>query len=413
MKQRDRKDEIPEKKPQRKRKEKAEIFLLVIVLICGSIPAFSKAQVIRRQVAIRTYSLPPYNDGVVREINTGVNESDVEGEEQRRCGDFVYFLNNGKATITGYFGNGTVKEIEQLVIPQTVDGYPVIKIASYGFDCDRTMDLQGKEYLNTLKFKTLVIPEGIQNIGHDAFAGSRLSQIQFPESLKRLQGFSYCQNLQQVTLPKGLKTLFAFDCCENLQEIEIPGGVKGINCFAGCINLRKVTLHEGLKYIWDDAFSYCSNLERVEIPSSIKKVGAAAFVGTEKKKIIIRSMKTKYTRFDPGEDIIWCYPGSATEKRYSRSRTDGTIHYLKPGLSEKRPTLSIGEEKILVMYGARQHVTWKIGNKRIARIVKNYGEQKGTVLLKGKANGTTTLTAQVGKKKYTCKVKCRNYTGEQ
>ncbi len=386
---------------------KTEIFLLVIVLICGSIPSFSGAQVTRRQVAIRTDGLSPYNDGVVQELNH--MSVKYYGKKQQKSGNFIYvLLKNGNAALTGYYGDGKIKKMKKLVLPNKVDGHLVTKIGKSCFDRDRTVDLKGNEYLNTLEFNTLVIPEGIQNIEYDAFSGSRLSQIQFPESLKGLDGFFYCQNLRKVTLPKGLNELSAFNDCENLQEIDIPGSIKAIGCFSGCTNLQKVTLHEGLEYIWEDAFNYCEGLKRVEIPASVKKIEAGAFMAPfgMKRTNVIRSMKRKYV-FDPeGNDDIWCYPGSATEKEYEHSGGDGKICYLKPGLSEKKPALSIGEEKILVMYGARQHVTWKIGNKRIARIVKNYGDQKGTVLLKGKANGTTTLTAQVGKKKYTCKVKC-------
>lgn len=118
----------------------------------------------------------------------------------------------------------------------------------------------------------LVIPEGIEVIGHHVFS--------------EIISMSYYRHLTGITLPKTLTEIShnAFEYCQyeyndvelgkisgGLREITIPSNVKYIGscAFVGCEMLEKVHFESNDGIIIDDsAFSYCSNLSEINLPDS-------------------------------------------------------------------------------------------------------------------------------------------------
>lgn len=73
---------------------------------------------------------------------------------------------------------------------------------------------------------------------------------------------------------------------------------------------------------------------------------------------------------------------------------------VKAGLNKKKATLYVGDYEKLAVKGIKGKVKWSTKNSKIAT-VKN-----GTI--KAKKTGKTTITAKVGKKKFTCNVTVKN-----
>ena len=69
----------------------------------------------------------------------------------------------------------------------------------------------------------------------------------------------------------------------------------------------------------------------------------------------------------------------------------------KMKLNYKKVTLNVGKTRRLKVKGTKKKVKWKSSKKSVATVSK-----KGVV--KAKKKGTTTITAQIGKKKLRCKV---------
>lgn len=74
-----------------------------------------------------------------------------------------------------------------------------------------------------------------------------------------------------------------------------------------------------------------------------------------------------------------------------------TVEAASVKISQKKLTLIKGQSKTLKIKGSRKKVTWSTSKKKVATVSK-----KGKVTAKGK--GTATITAKIGKKKYTCRV---------
>ena len=156
---------------------------------------------------------------------------------------FTYTVIDGEATITG------ASNIEEnLDIPDTIDGYPVVAIGDSAFNFE--LDL---EHLN--------IPEGIKNIG--------------------VHAFSLCHGIEEIIIPDSVTNIghYAFYKCYDVERIEIGSGVKTIGhwAFAECYALRELHIAHGAETIEEYAFGMCYSLESVTLPSSVKNIKWGAF----------------------------------------------------------------------------------------------------------------------------------------
>ena len=96
---------------------------------------------------------------------------------------------------------------------------------------------------------TVVINDGVTNIGTYAFAGCvNLVWLTIPSSVTIIGwgAFSGCRNLASITIPNGVKTIYneAFDGCKNLTSITIlnPVPVKISDDVFQSVNLNECTL---------------------------------------------------------------------------------------------------------------------------------------------------------------------------
>ena len=229
-------------------------------------------------------------------------------------GDYIYVVNNGEATITGYEGNvyNTL-----VLIPSQLGGYPVTSIGAGAFNT------------TGLSRATVVIPEGVTTIGDIAFFQAGVDAVQLPESLKTIgaRTFRYCTLLSKINIPASVTSIGqnSFNSCFNLseiyitdlkawceidfdvtdsyyyganplseggnlyinnvlaEEIVIPKGITELKkaIFAGYQSVKKVEFSEGITGIGQYAFIDCKNLAEVTIPDTIENIEYRAFYGCD------------------------------------------------------------------------------------------------------------------------------------
>ena len=116
-------------------------------------------------------------------------------------------------------------------------------------------------YSNREKITTLVIGEGVEYLGENAF-----------------EDFT---NLEHVTLPSTLRELpeAVFYNCSRLTEIAIPDGVSiiGFDAFFLCSSLKTVSLGSNVQIIDNYAFAACPKLDIISLPASLTEVRQGAF----------------------------------------------------------------------------------------------------------------------------------------
>lgn len=109
----------------------------------------------------------------------------------------------------------------------------------------------------------VVIPENVSTIGSHAFDGLRIKSVVIPNGVTEI---GEC----------------AFRDCFSLSTIALPSSVTVINqnAFRNCISLVSITFPENMVIIGDRAFCDCTSLSEVIAPNSYTDRAGNAFAGT-------------------------------------------------------------------------------------------------------------------------------------
>jgi hypothetical protein len=127
---------------------------------------------------------------------------------------------------------------------------------------------------------TIIIEEGVTNIGNNAFAEycDRVEYISIPNSVTKIgeNAFKGCENITSITLPAILTNIekAAFENCEKLTSIYIPDNVVNIGelAFYGCHELKSVSLGIKVAFIGCNAFKCCTNIQSVTSTNSVPPI---------------------------------------------------------------------------------------------------------------------------------------------
>lgn len=212
--------------------------------------------------------------------------------------DFTYSASFGGRYILTGIGECTD---ENIVIPATFNGFPVLQIASNAFE-------------GNTNIKSIKIPDNINVIFEYAFKDcENLESVSFPSTLRSIYdaAFMGCTSLESIVLPASVETvgeaafkgctalesvthngegeigMYAFKDCTALSDITFAGSFSsiGMYTFENCVSLENITLPDGLRYLQGDLFAGCSNLKSVTIPASMYEINSSAFETCEKMEV--------------------------------------------------------------------------------------------------------------------------------
>ena len=183
---------------------------------------------------------------------------------------------------------------KDVVIPDNV-----IKIDAYAF--------RGK------KIESVVLPNGLQRIGHNAFEHcSELKIISIPESVVEIgdEAFIGCDGLADqngyiilrgilfgmvwnmertvrgvgadYVIPEGVTRIgrYAFKGhIHGKSTVQLPSSLKEIGelAFWNCIGIEAISIPDGVTSIGKECFQACYELKTVSIPHSVQTIGENAF----------------------------------------------------------------------------------------------------------------------------------------
>lgn len=165
----------------------------------------------------------------------------------------------------------------------------------------------------------IIIPEEIdglpvEEIGRGAFYTSPITQIELPNTLKRIrmQAFNCCTYLENINFPDSLEYIgeYAFRACKNLESVKMncPNlvlsdfafygtGLKNIDINLKSINENSINSCElletininGTDVIPADSFKECPNVKSVLLSPNISVIGEGAFLDKSIESAIIPS----------------------------------------------------------------------------------------------------------------------------
>lgn len=143
------------------------------------------------------------------------------------------------------------------------------------------------------KIESLVLNEGLESIGLQAFAKSqKLTSVTFPSSLKRIgeHAFEDCSALTEINLSKvNLEEIGSSAFRDTgLKKVTFPASLKKIapQAFLNT-QLVNVIFPEELQEIGNEAFREIATLKTITLPNNLRKIGYRAFSFSSKLKEII------------------------------------------------------------------------------------------------------------------------------
>ncbi len=198
--------------------------------------------------------------------------------------DLAYTVAEDGVTITGYTGGEVV-----VVLPDTVEGKPVIAIAE-------------KAFAGMGNLKALSIPDSVITVGIGALAGcDSLSTLQTPVYTCHTAPYfgalfgATTYEINAAHVPTTLSTLlltkgdtipdYAFHDCNGLEVVSLPESITEIGHFAfySCDKLTYMPLsHTALVEIGEHALTNASELRSLELPATVSTMGFAMLEGCGK-----------------------------------------------------------------------------------------------------------------------------------
>ena len=141
----------------------------------------------------------------------------------------------------------------------------------------------------------LVIPEGITELNHYAFAScTGLKSVTFPSTLTKIgaRAFKRCSGITGIDLPDNITEILieCFAGCGSVTTLKLSKGLTVIRDQAFTnLSITELTIPDGVTKIGSSAFAYNNDLTEVTLPKNLSEISNESFERTQLKKVIVPS----------------------------------------------------------------------------------------------------------------------------
>lgn len=192
-----------------------------------------------------------------------------------------------------------------------------------------TLRAIGANAFSNTSLKRIVLPPGMKKIPDGLLQGTKVEEFVIPEGVEEIgvQAFAYNPFLKSVVLPSSLKKI-GYGAFQNtgIESIIFKDGLVEIDDYAfSNANLKSVLLPNSVTRLGGSAFSGISTLTSVTLSEGLTEINAGTFSGTSLERVILPSAVTiihdsAFSRVSTLKDIIF----SDGLKRIERGAFDGT-----------------------------------------------------------------------------------------
>lgn len=149
------------------------------------------------------------------------------------------------------------------------------------------------------KFETIVLPDGLVEIGNSAFNTSQLTSITIPSTIKSIgyDTFAYCPQLTTANIEANLTEIPSgmFCECRELTTVNLPENITSIGGWAFCncplkCDKGELIIPSKVRTIGESAFStLTSNITSIQVPEGLEVIEPSAFAYIPIKEITLPS----------------------------------------------------------------------------------------------------------------------------
>ncbi|HEM6288875.1 TPA: leucine-rich repeat protein [Streptococcus suis] len=192
-----------------------------------------------------------------------------------------------------------------------------------------TLRAIGANAFSNTSLKRIVLPPGMKKIPDGLLQGTKVEEFVIPEGVEEIgvQAFAYNPFLKSVVLPSSLKKI-GYGAFQNtgIESITFKDGLVEIDDYAfSNTNLKTVLLPNSVTRLGGSAFSGISTLTSVTLSEGLTEINVGTFSGTSLERVIFPSAVTiihdsAFSRVSTLKDIVF----SDGLKRIERSAFDGT-----------------------------------------------------------------------------------------
>ena len=179
-----------------------------------------------------------------------------------------------------------------------------------------------ESHKNETDFTKVVIPSSVEVITSSAFYGTKISAVELPSSVKRIEklAFHSCDELKSVNISNSVKEIgdAAFQNCTSLATAEIGSGLRQLNyrLFKGS-GLTEIAIPANVKVIGKECFQDCANLKKVTIADGVRKIDNSAFKNTAIEEIEIPASVTEIGTGITPKNTVWIVEKDSYAHQYA------------------------------------------------------------------------------------------------
>ncbi len=235
---------------------------------------------------------------------------------------------DGSGVILTEYTPGMTKDYPYRILPNQMDGLPVVGIGEKLFQNDENLMgvilldgvqtigkfafsgcdelsyvelprslrvIQNYAFYYTSSLTGVTLPEGLEEMGEGAFQYGGLTSIHIPASLTKLDGNPFQNHgLQEITVAEGNTVYSVSDGAlygdsvlvaaptARMGTLTVREGTQAIGDSACCFSdLSSIVLPDSVKCFYAWAFGFCDNLTFIALPEGLETIKSNAFYGCD------------------------------------------------------------------------------------------------------------------------------------